>query len=97
MGITPALVLATLERQLQERRPGFADKHLRDLFSVCSGTSTGAIITGKVAASRPRCLCGYQRTKWVLRESPNQSLTGFHLDRRGESEFRSLRLQAALE
>jgi hypothetical protein len=27
MGITPALVLATLERQLPERRPGFADKH----------------------------------------------------------------------
>ena len=53
MGITPALVLATLERQLQERRPGFADKHLRDLFSVCSGTSTGAIITGMVAAGVP--------------------------------------------
>jgi hypothetical protein len=35
--------------------------------------------------------------KWVLRESPNQSLTGFRLDRRGESEFRSLRLIAALE
>lgn len=53
MGITPALVLATLEKELQERRPGFAHKHLRDLFSVCSGTSTGAIITGMVAAGVP--------------------------------------------
>jgi hypothetical protein len=53
MGITPALVLEALEKELQKRRPGFADKHLRDLFSVCSGTSTGAIITGMVAAGVP--------------------------------------------
>jgi hypothetical protein len=28
-----------------------------------------------------------QRTKWVLLEPPDQSLTGFRLDRRGEGKF----------
>ena len=37
---------------------------------------------------RPGCLCGYHWTKWVLREPPNQSLTRFRLDRKGEDELR---------
>lgn len=49
MGITPALILAGLEKELRTHRPDFANKHLHDLFSVCSGTSTGAIITGMIA------------------------------------------------
>ena len=52
MGITPALVLANLEEELQ-KRPGYSDKHLRDMVSVFSGTSTGAIIVGMLAAGVP--------------------------------------------
>ncbi len=51
MGITPATVLACLEKEMIAKRPGFRDKHLKDILSVCSGTSTGAIITGMVSAN----------------------------------------------
>lgn len=52
LGITPANVLAEIERHLQ-KRPEFKGRHLRDLFSICCGTSTGAIISGMVAAEVP--------------------------------------------
>ena len=47
MGITPALVLADLEKRLQNSRH---ITKLGDIVSVFSGTSTGAIITGMLAA-----------------------------------------------
>lgn len=50
MGLTPAVALAQLESYLQANRKDFSHKRLGDLFSVCSGTSTGAIITGMLAA-----------------------------------------------
>ncbi len=53
MGITPATVLAHLEQEMKKRRPDFQGKTLKDILSVCSGTSTGAIITGMVAAGVP--------------------------------------------
>lgn len=53
MGITPATVLAHLEEAMQRRRPDFRGKTLKDMLSICSGTSTGAIITGMVAAGVP--------------------------------------------
>jgi uncharacterized protein len=66
MGITPALVLARLERELRSRRPDFRQKHLRDLFAVCSGTSTGAIITGMIAAGMPAdSIANYYTTRGV--------------------------------
>jgi hypothetical protein len=47
MGVAPALVLADLEKQLQSSRH---ISRLADVVSVFSGTSTGAIITGMLAA-----------------------------------------------
>jgi len=52
MGITPALLVEKLEAALQQRR-GFSNGKLRDVLSVISGTSTGAIIAGGVAAGIP--------------------------------------------
>jgi hypothetical protein len=46
-GITPALVLAELERRLRADNP---DLKIHQLLSLCSGTSTGAIIAGMVCA-----------------------------------------------
>jgi hypothetical protein len=47
MGITPALILSDLEKQLQNSRH---ISKLGDVVSVFSGTSTGAIIMGMLAA-----------------------------------------------
>jgi len=52
MGITPALLVEKIEAALQQRS-GFASGKLRDVISVSSGTSTGAIIAGAVAAGIP--------------------------------------------
>lgn len=52
MGITPAKLIATIEGELQKRR-GFSQGKLRDVTSVCSGTSTGAIIAGAITAGVP--------------------------------------------
>lgn len=52
MGITPALLVEKVEAALQQRR-GFSNGKLRDVLSVISGTSTGAIIAGGVAAGIP--------------------------------------------
>ncbi len=52
MGITPANLLARIEVALQQRS-GFSEKTLKDVVSLCSGTSTGAIIVGGVAAGIP--------------------------------------------
>lgn len=49
MGITPAIVVNEIEKQLR-LRPGCSDSTLRDHFSVCVGTSTGSIIAGMVTA-----------------------------------------------
>jgi hypothetical protein len=46
MGLTPAIALAELEKTVQER----SGKRLKDITSIMSGTSTGAIITGLLAA-----------------------------------------------
>ena len=52
MGITPALVVREIETTLCHRRARLG-KRLRDYLSVCSGTSTGAVIAGLVAAGVP--------------------------------------------
>ncbi|MDF1739583.1 MAG: patatin-like phospholipase family protein [Verrucomicrobiales bacterium] len=52
MGITPSRLVAKLEAALR-KRPGKNDERLCDVLSMCSGTSTGAIITGGVAAGVP--------------------------------------------
>lgn len=60
MGITPATLLAHLEQEMQRRRPGFQGKKLKDILSVCLGTSTGSIITGMVTAGVPaRDIAGF--------------------------------------
>ncbi len=48
-GITPAIVLAELEKQLRGKMKN-PDLKMRDLLSLCCGTSTGAIIAGMVCA-----------------------------------------------
>ncbi|MEY4589364.1 MAG: hypothetical protein RL497_1440 [Pseudomonadota bacterium] len=48
LGVTPARVLAELEKQLRAKTNN--NLYLRDVFNLCCGTSTGAIITGLVAA-----------------------------------------------
>ncbi len=52
LGATPALVLAQLELSLQ-KETGNSDFLLRDMLDLCCGTSTGAIISGLVAAGVP--------------------------------------------
>ncbi len=52
MGITPSRLVAKLEAALRER-PGNEDERLCNVLSMCAGTSTGAIITGGVAAGVP--------------------------------------------
>lgn len=52
LGATPALVLAQLELSLQ-KETGNSNLLLRDIFDMCCGTSTGAIISGLVAAGVP--------------------------------------------
>ena len=52
MGITPAILVSKIEAALRKRR-GFGNRKLNDVVSLCSGTSTGAIITGAVAAGVP--------------------------------------------
>lgn len=49
LGMTPAMVLAELEKQIRVRtgKPNFL---IRDMLTLCCGTSTGAIIAGFVAA-----------------------------------------------
>ena len=49
MGITPAIVLAELEMQVNERTRS-AGKPLGARLDMCSGTSTGAIISAALAA-----------------------------------------------
>ncbi|MGB8409532.1 MAG: patatin-like phospholipase family protein [Gallionella sp.] len=46
-GVTPAMVLAALETRLKEHNPEF---RLRDMLSLCCGTSTGAIMAAMVCA-----------------------------------------------
>jgi hypothetical protein len=52
MGITPALLIEKIESALQQRS-GFSNGKLRDVLSLSSGTSTGAIIAGGIAAGIP--------------------------------------------
>ena len=52
MGITPALLIEKIEAALQQR-DGFANGKLREVLSLSSGTSTGAIIAGGIAAGIP--------------------------------------------
>ncbi len=52
MGITPSRLVAKLEGALQQR-PGLENERLCNVLSMCSGTSTGAIIAGGVAAGVP--------------------------------------------
>ncbi len=52
MGIPPSFLAAELEKAFQSR-PGRKDDRLCDILSMCSGTSTGAIITGGIAAGVP--------------------------------------------
>lgn len=53
MGITPAVVLRHLEEGIQSGRPNCQESEIKDFLSVVSGTSTGAIIAGSVAAGIP--------------------------------------------
>ncbi|MEM0970398.1 MAG: patatin-like phospholipase family protein, partial [Verrucomicrobiota bacterium] len=52
MGITPARLLCELETAILSR-DSFGQRRLRDAVSICSGTSTGAIIAGAIAAGVP--------------------------------------------
>lgn len=52
LGITPSNLVARLEDAVQ-MRPGMSDAKLNDVLSICSGTSTGAIISGGIAAGIP--------------------------------------------
>ncbi len=52
MGIVPSNLVARLETAIQQRE-GMGDGRLADVVSVCSGTSTGAIISGGIAAGVP--------------------------------------------
>lgn len=52
MGITPSRLVAKLEGALQQRS-GLENERLCNVLSMCSGTSTGAIIAGGVAAGVP--------------------------------------------
>jgi patatin-like phospholipase/acyl hydrolase len=47
LGITPAIVLDELEKRIGKGKAGFL---LRDVLTLCCGTSTGAIIAGFVVA-----------------------------------------------
>jgi len=49
LGITPAIVLMNLEKKIQENRKD-SNFLIRDILTLCCGTSTGAIIAGCVAA-----------------------------------------------
>ena len=49
MGITPARLLRQVEQAVLSREE-YRDRNLRDAISVCSGTSTGAIMAGAIAA-----------------------------------------------
>lgn len=51
MGITPAVLVEKLESALQSRGDGCG--RIRDVISICSGSSTGAVIAGAVAAGIP--------------------------------------------
>lgn len=52
MGITPAILVSKIEEALQHRH-GFESGKLREVVSVCIGSSLGALITGAVAAGVP--------------------------------------------
>jgi patatin-like phospholipase/acyl hydrolase len=52
LGATPALVLAQLELSLQ-KETGNPHLLLRNIFDMCCGTSTGAIISGLITAGVP--------------------------------------------
>ena len=51
-GITPAILLAEIEQRIREKT-GNQDFLLRDCLDLCTGTSTGAIIAGLIAAGIP--------------------------------------------
>lgn len=51
-GITPAIVLAEIEQRIREKT-GNRRFLLRDCLDLCTGTSTGAIIAGLIAAGIP--------------------------------------------
>ena len=51
-GIIPARVLSAMEKALQ-KRTGCEEKAIGNFMSICSGTSTGAIISGTIAAGVP--------------------------------------------
>lgn len=51
MGITPAVLVEKLESALKAR--GNNCGRIRDVVSICSGSSTGAVIAGAVAAGIP--------------------------------------------
>lgn len=52
MGIAPSRLVHKIEAAIHQR-PGMPNARLCDVLSVCSGTSTGAIITGGIAAGVP--------------------------------------------
>ena len=82
-GITPAIILAEIEERIRQKT-GNKDFLLRDILHLCTGTSTGAIMTGLVAVGVPaKKIKEFYENEGVALFRDSKRLIGTRLIRRG--------------